>query len=185
MKYLKWVFGTNIANKENEEFKINEEITADRWDPANKDWNLKGGFNFTNEKCALRWMARGDTLYEVEIPNDGEIYEVENMKTPGGIIIANKIILKNPVPISSELLNRFYEISDLPLKTYFECIGLLASRKYYDLALRIIKDKVTIENIDDAIEIFNNSIKPWHKVDYDCYNRVKKVLEEILRKAKK
>ena len=51
MKYLKWAFGTNIANKENEEFKINEEITADRWDPANKDWNLKGGFNFTNEKC--------------------------------------------------------------------------------------------------------------------------------------
>lgn len=67
MKYLKWVFGTNIANKENEEFKINEEITADRWDPTNKDWNLKGGFNFTNEKCALRWMARGDTLYETTI----------------------------------------------------------------------------------------------------------------------
>ena len=185
MKYLKWVFGTNVANKENEKFKINEEITSDKWDPTNNDCNLKGGFNFTVEKCALRWMARGDTLYEVEIPNDGEIYEIENRKTPGGIFIANKIILKNPVPISSELLNRFYEISDLPLKTYFECIGLLASRKYYDLALRIIKDKVTIENIDDAIEIFNNSIKPWHKVDYDCYNRVKKVLEEILRKAKK
>ena len=104
MKYLKWVFGTNIANKENEEFKINEEITADRWDPTNKDWTLKGGFNFTNEKCALRWMARGDTLYEVEIPSDGEIYEIENDKTPGGIIIANKIILKNPISISSELL---------------------------------------------------------------------------------
>lgn len=179
MKYLKWAFGTNIANKENEEFKINEEITADRWDPANKDWNLKGGFNFTNEKCALRWMARGDTLYEVEIPNDGEIYEVENMKTPGGIIIANKIILKNPIPISSELLNHFYEVSDLPLKTYFECIGLLASRGYYDLALRIIKDKITMENIDIAIKTFNDSIKPWHKVDYDCYNKVKEVLEEI------
>lgn len=183
MKYLKWVFGTNIANKENEEFKINEEITADRWDPANKDWNLKGGFNFTNEKCALRWMARGDTLYEVEIPNDGEIYEVENMKTPGGIIIANKIILKNPIPISSELLNHFYEVSDLPLKTYFECIGLLASRGYYNLALRIIKDKITMENIDIAIKTFNNSIKPWHKVDYDCYNKVKEVLEEIQSNA--
>ena len=179
MKYLKWVFGTNVANKENEEFKINEEITAERWDPTTKDWTLKGGFNFTNEKCALRWMARGDTLYEVEIPSDGEIYEIENNKTPGGIIIANKIILKNPISISSELLNHFYEVSNLPLKTYFECVGLLASRGYYDLALRIIKDKVTMENIDIAIETFNDSIKPWHKVDYDCYNKVKEVLEEI------
>lgn len=179
MKYLKWVFGTNVANKENEEFKINEEITADKWDPTNNDLNLKGGLNFTVEKCALRWMSRGDTLYEVEIPSDGEIYEVKNMKTPGGIFIANKIILKNPIPISSELLNHFYEVSDLPLNTYFECIGLLASRKYYDLALRIVKDKVTMENIDTAIKTFNNSIKPWHKVDYDCYNRVKEILEEI------
>lgn len=179
MKYLKWVFGTNVANKENEKFKISEEIIADKWNPTNNNWDLKGGFNFTVEKCALRWMSRGDTLYEVEIPKDGEIYEVENIKTPGGIIIANKIILKNPIPISSELLNHFYEISELPIKTYFECIGLLASRGYYDLSLRIIKDKITKENIDIAIETYNNSIKPWHKVDYDCYNKVKEVLEEI------
>ena len=110
------------------------------------------GFNFTNEKCALRWMARGDTLYEVEIPSDGEIYEIENNKTPGGIIIANKIILKNPISISSELLNHFYEVSNLPLKTYFECVGLLASRGYYDLALRIIKDKVTMESAETCYE---------------------------------
>lgn len=76
-------------------------------------------------------------------------------------------------------MNHFYEVSDLSLKTYFECIGLLASRGYYNLALRIIKDKITMENIDIAIKTFNNSIKPWHKVDYDCYNKVKEVLEEI------
>ena len=179
MKYLKWVFGTNIANKDNANFEINKVITADRWDPTNPDWDQKGGFNFTNEKCALRWMSRGDTLYEVEIPTDGEIYKIENMKTPDGIIIANKIILKNPKKISDDLLNYYYEISELPLKTYFECIGLLASRSYYDLALRIIKDKITMYNIDFAINEFNDSIKPWHKVDYDCYNKVKEVLEEI------
>lgn len=130
-------------------------------------------------------MSRGDILYEVEIPEDGEKYEITNMKTPGGIIIANKIILRNPVLISEELLNHFYDISDLPLKTYFECIGLLASRGYYDLSLRIIKDKITEENIDLAIEEFNNSIKPWHKVNYDCYNKVKEVLEGKERDLKK
>lgn len=35
MKYLKWVFGTSIANKENEKFEINKVIVADRWDPTN------------------------------------------------------------------------------------------------------------------------------------------------------
>ena len=36
-----------------------------------------------------------------------------------------------------------------------------------------------MDNIDLALEEFNSSIKPWHEVDYDCYNKVKEVLEEI------
>lgn len=179
VKYLKWVFKDNIGHRENQKFEIGKVIICDTWDPNNSDWDKRGGFNFTNEECALRWMSRGDTLYEVEIPNDGEIHEVRNDKTPGGIIIANKIILKNPIPISNELLVEFYKKSKLPLSTYFECVGLLASRGYYDLALKIIKDKVEMANINLALNEFNSSIKPWHEVDYDCYNKVKEVLEEI------
>lgn len=179
MKYLKWAFKDNIGHKDNQKFEIGKIITCDIWDPNNDDWDKRGGLNFTNEECALRWMSRGDTLYEVEIPSDGEILEVINDKTPGGIIVANKIILKNPIPISEELLVNFYKKSVLPLSTYFECIGLLASRGYYDIALMIIKDKVNMDNIDLALDKFNNSLKPWHEVDYDCYNKVKVILEEI------
>ena len=148
MKYLKWVFKDNVGHRDNQKFEIGKVMTCDTWDPNNSDWDKRGGFNFTNEECALRWMSRGDTLYEVEIPFDGEVLVVKNDKTPGGIIVANKIILKNPVPISDELLMDFYNKSKLPLPTYFECVGLLASRGYYDLALKIIKDKVNMENID-------------------------------------
>lgn len=179
MKYLKWVFENNVDHKDNHKFEIGKVIVCDTWNPSNKDWDKRGGFNFTNEECALRWMSKGDTLYEVEVPTDGEILEVKNDKTPGGIIVANKIILKNPIPISNELLLDFYAKSKLPLSTYFECIGLLASRGYYDIALKIIKDKVDLNNIDLALEEFNNSLKPWHEVDYVCYNKVKSVLEEI------
>ena len=179
MKYLKWVFKDNIGHKENQKFEIGKAITCDMWNPTSSNWDERGGFNFTNEECALRWMSRGDTLYEVEIPSDGEVLEVKNDKTPGGIIVANKIILKNPIPISEELLIDFYEKSKLPLSTYFECVGILASRGYYDLALTIIKDKVDMDNIDLALDEFNSSIKPWHEVNYDCYNKVKEVLEEI------
>ena len=179
MKYLKWVFGTKIRGNDDEHFEIGKPITSDTWDPHNDDWDKRGGFNFTNEKCALRWMSRGDTLYEVEVPSDGEMIEVVNQKTPGGIYLANKIIIKNPIPISEELLNEYYEKSELPIETYFESVGILSSRGYYDLALRIIKDKVTMDNIDLAIDEFNSSLKPWHYVDYECYNKVKEVLEEI------
>ncbi len=179
MKYLKWVFNDNIGHRDNQKFEIGKAITCDTWDPNNNDWDKRGGFHFTNEECALRWMSRGDTLYEVEIPQDGEVLEVKNDKTPGGIIVANKIILKNPIPISEELLMNFYKKSKLPLTTYFECIGLLSSRGYYDIALTLIKDKVNIDNIDLALKEFNHSIKPWHEVDYTCYKRVKEVLEEI------
>ena len=179
MKYLKWVFKDNIGHRENQKFEIGKVIICDTWDPTNPDWDKRGGFNFTNEECALRWMSRGDTLYEVEIPKDAEVINVKNDKTPGGIIVANKIILKNPVPISEELLIDFYNKSKLPLSTYFETIGLLASRGYYDIALMIIKDKVNMDNIDFALEKFNTSLKPWHEVNYDSYNAVKKVLEEI------
>lgn len=181
MKYLKWVFGTNIANKDNEKFEIGKIITADTWDPYNDDWDKRGGFNFTNEECSLRWMSRGDTLYEVDLPSDAQLVEVKNDKTPGGIFIANKIILKNPISISDDLLFDFYKKSKLPLSTYFECIGLLASRGYYDIALKIIKDKVNQENIDMAIDKFKRALKPWHEghIDYDIYKKVMEDLEEI------
>lgn len=179
MKYLKWCFGNNLAYKENEQFEVGEVLVSDEWDPHNADWDKHGGFNLTNEKCAFRWVSRGDTLYEAELPDDAEIVEVPNYKTPGGIFIANKIILKNPKPISEEMLIDFYKKSDLPLNTYFECIGIYSARGYYDLALMLIKDKVNMDNIDDAIETFNNSIKPWHKVNYEIYNKVKQALEEI------
>ncbi len=179
MKYYKWVFKDNIAHRENQKFEVGKVITCDTWNPDDDDLYTRGGFYFTNEECALRWMSRGDTLYEVEIPSDGEIHEVQSDKTPGGKLIANKIILKNPIPISNELLVDFYKKSKLPLTTYFETVGLLSSRGYYDLALQIIKDKTNMDNIDLALNEFNNSLKPWFEVDRDCYNKVKKVLEEI------
>ena len=178
MKYIKWVF------KDKHNYEEGKVITCDTWNPDSKDWDKRGGFNFTNEECALRWMSRGDTLYEVEVPDDGEIIEVKNDKTPGGIIVSNKIILKNPIPISEELLRDFYNKSKLPLSTYFECMGILSTRGYYDLALEIIKDKVNLDNIDFAIEKLNNSIKPNREIDYDCFNKVKEVLEEIKSEVK-
>ena len=179
MKYLKWVFKDNIGHDSNKKFEVGKVTVCDTWDPNNSDWDKRGGFNFTNEECALRWMSRGDTLYEVEIPEDAEVVNVKNDKTPGGIMITNKIILKNPQEISEELIIDFYKKSNLPLSTYFECIRVLANRGYYDIALIIIKDKVTTDNIDLALERFNHSKNPDADINEECHNKVREVLEEI------
>ena len=177
MKYLKWIFNRDVG--EDKKFQVGKVTCCDTWDPTNTDWDKRGGFNFTNEESAFRWMSRGDTLYEVTLPDDAEMIEVKNDKTPGGIMVTNKIIINNPVPISEELLLDLYNKSKLPLTTYFETIGFLAARSYYDLALKVIKDKINMDNIDIAIEEFNDSIKSWHSVDNDTYNSVKEVLDEI------
>ena len=47
-----------------------------------------GGFNYCDETCILRWLHRGDTIYEVEIPDD-----VESVRLEGATIIYRAIKL--------------------------------------------------------------------------------------------
>ena len=180
MKYFKWVFKKSINDKE-KPLKIDEVVVCDMWDPDNKDWDKRGGFNFSNEESILRWISRGDTLCEVIVPKGAEIKNIINQKTPNGIIIANKIILKNPIPASDELAMKLYKKSNMPLKTYFETIAALAIRGCYNTALQIIKDKVNMDNIDEALYEYKNFLRPWHKnnMNKEVYDKVLEVLNEI------
>ena len=176
MTYLKWIF-----EESDKPIKMDEVTTCDIWDPDNIDWDKRGGFNFSNEKNILRWISRGDTLCEVIIPEDAEMKNVVNQKTPDGIFVANKIILTNPIKVSDELTMELYKKSNMPLETYFETIAALAVRGCYNTALQIIKDKVTLDNIDKALDEYNNFLKPWHKdnMNQEVYNQVLDVLNEI------
>jgi len=175
MSYLRWCF------KDSRLIEEGKEIISDTWDPSNPDWEQRGGINFSNEENIIRWIARGDTLYEVEIPEDAEVINVNNKKTPNGIFATNKIIMKNPKPVSDELTMNLYKKSNMPLKTYFETIAALAIRGCYNTSLEIIKDKVNMDNINEAIYEYTNFIKPWHEghINYEIYNSVLEVLNEI------
>lgn len=176
MAYLKWIF-----EESDKPIKMDEVTTCDTWDPDNTDWDKRGGFNFSNDENILRWISRGDTLCEVIIPEDAEMKNVINQKTPDGIFVANKILLTNPVKVSDELTMELYKKSNMPLETYFETIAALAVRGCYNTALHIIKDKVTLDNIDKALDEYNNFLKPWHKdhMNEEVYDQVLDVLNEI------
>ena len=69
MKYVKVVDGT-ISNANRYEYKIGEINIAPDWNPKAINPENFGGFNYSREDKILRWLHRGDTIYDVEVPLD-------------------------------------------------------------------------------------------------------------------
>lgn len=83
---------------------------------------------FSTEDKILRWLVRGDTIYDVIIPADEEVINCENLSTPIGVFRTNKIILSNPRIITDEVAMELYEKSDFHETTYFKSLTDLAIR---------------------------------------------------------
>lgn len=152
-KFIKVMFGNKGANYE---YKIGEVNVANTWNPKAERGREFGGFNYTTEDCILRWLHRGDTLYDVEIPKDAENIKLEGATT---IYRCNKIILTNPRKITDEMAMEFYKKSNIPEKSYYKALGAVALMNYKNTALAILRDKVNKNNIDIVLEEWNDFIQ--------------------------
>ena len=159
-KYVKVMFGTKSGADSDFEYKIGEVNEANNWNPMLDDPKDFGGFNFSVESKVLRWLIRGDTIYDVTIPEDAEVVNVPHPTTPNGVFRTNKIILTNPRIVTDELAMHLYKISDLPEKTYFQSIAVCCIRGFMNTALKIFNDKVNKDNIDFAFESFTDWLIP-------------------------
>ena len=179
MKYVKWIYTPKKAN--NSLYKIDDVNVATKWNPKSPDWREIGGFNFTNIENAIRWISRGDTLYDVIIPKDAKVINLKNTKTPNGIFRSNKIILTNPRKASEELTLELYKESNMPEKAYFKTLAALSMKGIYDTSIEIIRDKVNKENINKVIEIYENFYNSVEIKDINekNYNKILEVLKEI------
>ena len=185
-QYVKVVDGTK-SNAGGFEYKINEVNVADKWNPNATDPSEMGGFNFSVEDKVLRWLLRGDTLYDVEIPMDAEIVEVEHKNCPHGVFRSNKIIIKNPRPITEDLVIELYNKSNLPERTYYQCLVNLLYRNHKEAVKYIINDRINKDNVKDAILEFENySTKEGVKFNYnnlwDDAKEIYDMLKEIANK---
>ena len=180
MKYVKWIYTPKKSNN-NPLYKIDDVNVATKWNPKSSDWREIGGFNFTNVENAIRWISRGDTLYDVILPKDAKIINLKNNKTPNGIFRSNKIILTNPRKASEELTMELYKESDMPDRAYFKTLAALSMKGIYNTCLEIIRDKVTKDNINTVIEVYENFYNTidQKEVDEKTYKKVLEVLEEI------
>lgn len=180
-KFVKVMYGTTSGAKSDFEYKLGEVNMSNNWNPKVDSGKEFGGFNYCDEKCILRWLHRGDTIYDVEVPKDAE-----NIKLDGATTIyrTNKIIVKNPRKVDDDLALHFYEISEIPEKSYYKALGTVAVMNYKKTALKILKDKVNKKNINEVLEEWNEFIDHDGKNDRKDSNETVKLVERMLLEIK-
>ena len=161
-KYVRVMDGLK-SNASGQEFKIDEVIISELWNPKETEPEKMGGFNFSTEDKILRFIFRGDTIYDVIIPDDAEVILVDEEK---GIYRANKIIVTNPKEITEDMVIDIYKRTTLPLNRLFQCIYCLLFRKYINASKMIINDLVNKDNIEEAIYEFEKFAKYLIIINY-------------------
>ena len=119
MKYVR-VMDKDVSNASGIKFKIGEVNVSTEWDPNAKTLDTIKGINFSTDESIIRWIRRGDTIYDVELPPDAEVIKCPGTFTPDGIYRTNKIIVKNPVPLTEDVVMNLYKKSKIPEKTYHD-----------------------------------------------------------------
>ena len=180
-KYLKVMFGNKGVDFE---YKIGEVNIANNWNPNTFDPKEMGGFNFSTEDKILRWLIRGDTIYDVEVPKDAEIIDCPSESAPHGVFRSNKIIITNPRKVTDDMAMNFYIKSNLPEKSYYKSLAGCAIRGYRNTCLKIIEDKVNKSNINLVLSEIDDFVKPYQSSGladngYEVYNEVMKILNNI------
>ena len=180
-KYLKVMFGNKGVNFD---YKIDCVNVADNWNSNSFDPKEMGGFNFSTEDKILRWLVRGDTLYDVIVPDDALVIDCPSESAPHGVFRSNKIILTNPRVMTDELAMNFYLKSDLPEKSYYKSLAGCAIRGYRNTCLKIIEDRINKDNIDLVLNEINDFVSPYNssgigKNGYEVYNEVMEILNNI------
>ena len=150
-KYVRVMDGLK-SNAGGFEYKLDEVNIADKWNPNSLKAEETGGFNFGTEDKILRWLHRGDTIYDVIIPDDAKVIKVNDEK---GIYRSNKIIVTNPRKITDEMVVELYKKSNLSNKIIAQCLLTLIWKNRLEISKYIIKDRVDIDNVNEILESFS------------------------------
>ena len=156
------MFGNKGADYEYVIGKVN---VASNWNPSSFDPKEMGGFNFSTEDKILRWLVRGDTVYDVIVPPDAEVVDCPSESAPHGVFRSNKIILENPRTVTDSMAMHFYLKSDLPEKSYYKALAGCAVRGYINTCLKIIDDRVNTDNIDLVLSEIYDFVGPYQGED--------------------
>ena len=187
-KYLKVMFDDICSANNDLKYKINEVNIDNNFNPKASSPKDMGGFNFSTEDKIFRWLVRGDTLYDVIIPEDAVVINVPSETAPNGVFRTNKINLTNKRKITDEVAMYFYKKSKLPEKSYYKALAGIMVRGYKNTCLQLIRDKVNKDNIDLVLKEINDFVEPnmskekdnSHKVFYEVMAILKEIKSDLL-----
>ena len=151
-KYVRVMDGLK-SNAGGFEYKLDEINIAKNWNPNSIEPEEMGGFNFSSEDKILRWLHRGDTIYDVIVPDDAELIQVDKEK---GIYRSNKIIVTNPRIITDDIVMDLYKKTTLSNKIIAQCLQTLLWKDRLEISKYIIKDRVNLNNVDEIFKEFVN-----------------------------
>lgn len=180
-KFVKVMFDLTSGADKGFKYKIGEVNVASNWNPNAKNGKDFGGFNYCSEECILRWLHRGDTIYDVIVPDDAENVRLDGATT---IYRTNKIIIGNPKKVDDELALYFYQISKISEKSYYKALAVVSIMNYKKTAYAIFKDKINKDNIDEVLEEWNDFISHGNKNDRKDVNGLVKEIEDYLYEVK-
>ena len=163
------------------EYIIDQVNVASHWNPNEKNPEKMGGFNFGCEDKILRWIHRGNTIYDVIIPEDAQVRLCSEEK---GVWRTNKIIVTNPKMITHEMVIDLYNKSTLSNKVLAQCLQTLLWKNWMDVSIHIIEDKVNKENVDEFITEFENYTKKSETFDYHELEEDSKKIYDMLKQIK-
>ncbi len=179
-KYVRVMDGLK-SNAGGFEYKLNKINIANVWNQNTYNPKEMGGFNFSTTDKILRWLHRGDTIYDVIIPDDADVILCDEDK---GVYRSNKIVVSNPRRITDEMVMEFYKINTLPSKVIYQCLVTLLYKNRINIAKYIINDYITTENIKDAIEEFENYVTN-EDFEYSKLSNDEKEIYNILKSIEK
>ena len=179
-KYVRVMDGIK-SNAGGFEYKLDEINISDNWNPNENESEKMGGFNFTTEDKILRWLHRGDTLYDVIIPEDAEMILCNEEK---GIYRTNKIIVTNPRIITNEIVIELYKKTTLNNKILAQCLKTFLWKNRLEISKFIIDDRVNKENIDEFISEFENYTRKSESFNYEELGKDEKIIYDMLMKIK-
>ena len=138
-------------------------------------------FNFSTEDSILRWIRRGDTIYDVIIPDNAEVILCNEEK---GIYRSNKIIVTNPRELTDEVIIDLYNKTTLSNKVLAQCLQVLLWKRRLEISKFIINDRVNKENVDEFIFEFEKHVKKSEIFCYDELSSEAKVIYDLLLDVK-
>ena len=180
-KHVKVMYGDSSGANALVKYKINEVNISDNWNPLATNPKEFGGFNYCDEKSIIRWLHRGDTIYDVKIPSDAENIRLDGATT---IYRTNKIIISNPRKIDDDMAYHFYKISDIKEKSYYKVLAVVSIMNYKKTAHAILNDKVNKENIELVLSEWNDFMNHKGEDDRKEMNDLIKEINYELNKIK-